>query len=773
MPALLPFTAFALLFAMLCAKGKEWRVSVLIAATLWGLTVAVTTEALSAIHALALPALITVWLLVNAAAAWSLYQVKDGFGVYSLAVAGSRFRGADKTFVLAAGVIVALVGLTGLLYPPNTADAMSYHMPRIVHWLHNHTVGFYPTHELRQLNMQPWSEYAMLHFHALYGGDRLDNLVQCFSLAGCAIGVSLIAKLLGARLRGQILAALLSVTIPEGILAASAAQNDYVLSFWLVALTYYLLASRQDRSVVNLLGIGSALGLACLTKTTAFILAPPIILVLVLLWDWREKTLNLRYLFLAGAIALALNAGIFARNDQLFGSPLGPSAAAPPRNFKYTNDQFGVSVTASNVVRNIALHAATSDAVWNQKVEGAIYLLFRFLHIDGNDPRTTWDGASFHVPLEPRHEAGTGNPLHCLLIFTTLFLLLWRWRTPELRSASVLALGLVTAFILFCAVLRWQPWHTRVHLSSFVLWAAVSGTVLSRLWTRSATTTLGVLLLLAALPEVFENSIRPLFFFTGAPGTLNQPRQSLYFNDGMRLMEPYVAAAKFARAQQCRDIGFNVAMDGFDRGFEYPMLVLLGDEQGTRNVSDVDVRNPSKMYAAAAATRPCVVICPDCVADMPDWKSYAAQFASVRVFDEVAVLTTRPAIEEECAVAFKGWYSQERSGSDWWRWSSGTSELQVFVPKDQDIVLDGLLASFQPPNTIDILLNGTSEAQIANPSPGLGSLRGLSLHLPKGENVIQFTSRTPGIQPPTDTRILAFSLRNLRIEAGRACELLQ
>ena len=320
----------------------------------------------------------------------------------------------------------------------------------------------------------------MLHLHALYGGDRLDNLVQCFSMAGSAIAVSLIAKLLGARLRGQILAALLSVTIPEGILTGSGAQNDYVLSFWMAALTYYLLAFRQDRSVVNSSGHRQRLGLACLTKTTAFILAPPIILALLLLWDWRERTVNLRYLLFAGAIVLALNAGIFARNYQLFGSPLGPTAAAPLRKFKYTNDRFGVSTTASNVVRNIALHAGTSDAVWNQKVESAINLLFRLLRINGNDPRTTWDGTPFHVPSKSLHEADAGNPLHSILIFATLFLLLWQWRTPELRSASVLALGPVMAFLLFCAVLRWQPWHTRVHLSSFVLWAAVSGTALAR-----------------------------------------------------------------------------------------------------------------------------------------------------------------------------------------------------------------------------------------------------------------------------------------------------
>ncbi len=771
MPVLLPVTAFALWFAAFRAKGTTWRVSVLVAATLWGLTVAVATEALSLIHALARPALAAVWLLANAGAAWSLYRSKRGFGTETTASV-PYWRGADKLFVLAAGAIIALVGLTGLLYPPNTADAMSYHMPRIVHWLHNQSVGFYATHELRQLRMQPWSEYAMLHLHALSGSDRWDNLVQCFSMAGCAIGVSLIAQLLGARRRGQILAALLSVTIPEGILAASGAQNDYVLSFWLVALTYYLLAFRQDRSAIPLLGAGSALGLACLTKTTAFLFAPPLTLAMLFLWDWRKKAVGLRYLVLACAIVLFVNAGILTRNYQLFHSPFGPSAEAPPARFKYTNDQFGVTTTASNVIRNIALHAGTSDAVWDQKVEVAIKLLCRFLHIDVNDPRTTWDGPPFQVPLDVRHEAVTGNFLHCILIGTTLLLLLWRWRNPELRSASVLALGLVMAFLIFCAVLRWSPWNTRVHLSLFVLWAAVSGTVLSRLWTRSATNTLCVLLLLAAIPYVFENSIRPLFFFFGAPGSLNQPRQSLYFNENTHLMEPFITAARFARSQQCGEIGFNVALDGYDRGFEYPMLILLGDEQGTLNVNDVDVRNPSRIYAAATNPRPCVVICPDCVADMPDWKSYAAQFASVRVFDEVAVLTTKPAIQDKCSVGFKGWYSQERSGSAWWRWSSGTSELQIYVPKEQEIALNGDLAAIQPPDTVQILLNGISQAQFEVPSTG-ATFNGLSLHLPKGESVVRFVSRNPGIQPSGDTRLLAFSLRNLQIQAGEACELFQ
>ena len=145
------------------------------------------------------------------------------------------------------------------------------------------SVSFYATPELRQLKMPPWAEYAMLQFHGLSGGDRFDGLVQWFSFAGSVAGVSLIAGLLGAGMRGQALAAVLCATIPQGLLEASGAKNDCVAAFWLVALVYYLLRFGRDPSAGNAWGIGGALGLACLTKTIAFVLAPPLVASLALL----------------------------------------------------------------------------------------------------------------------------------------------------------------------------------------------------------------------------------------------------------------------------------------------------------------------------------------------------------------------------------------------------------------------------------------------------------------------------------------------------------
>ena len=107
------------------------------------------------------------------------------------------------------------VAFIALVSPPNTPDAMLYHMPRVVYWLEHHNVSLYPTIYPPQAFMPPWSEYALTHLFALAEGDRFVNLVQWFSLVGCGLGVSLVARSLGAAPLGQVFAAAAAMTIPR------------------------------------------------------------------------------------------------------------------------------------------------------------------------------------------------------------------------------------------------------------------------------------------------------------------------------------------------------------------------------------------------------------------------------------------------------------------------------------------------------------------------------------------------------------------------------
>lgn len=51
----------------------------------------------------------------------------------------------------------------------------------------------------------------------LAGGDRFVSLVQWLAFVGSGIAVGLIAEELGAKLRGEVLAAFLCTALPQGI----------------------------------------------------------------------------------------------------------------------------------------------------------------------------------------------------------------------------------------------------------------------------------------------------------------------------------------------------------------------------------------------------------------------------------------------------------------------------------------------------------------------------------------------------------------------------
>jgi hypothetical protein len=69
---------------------------------------------------------------------------------------------------------------------------MQYNMPRVIMWIENRSVHFYPTLDYQQLMMSPWSEYAMAHLTMLQGSDRLVNLVAWFAFLASIIGVFLV-----------------------------------------------------------------------------------------------------------------------------------------------------------------------------------------------------------------------------------------------------------------------------------------------------------------------------------------------------------------------------------------------------------------------------------------------------------------------------------------------------------------------------------------------------------------------------------------------------
>ena len=153
---------------------------------------------------------------------------------------------------------------------------MTYHLPRALHWLQNQSLAHYPTSILRQLFMPPFAEMGILHVLALSNGDHLAFVVQWLSMAGALLAVWVLTEQVTNRREAALTAVAFAATLPMGLLQASSTQNDWVLTVWLAIAAVFVLAYRRDNSTKSVIGAALAIGLALLTKGTAFIFGFPL-----------------------------------------------------------------------------------------------------------------------------------------------------------------------------------------------------------------------------------------------------------------------------------------------------------------------------------------------------------------------------------------------------------------------------------------------------------------------------------------------------------------
>ena len=586
MLAVLPCVYFILVFILLRSlarhNSRPIRESLLLSAVICGVSVFLFTETLSLFKAVTPLCVTLVWTagIVTVAAC-----IVARFSKTAPAKPVMPVLTPFDTFLLCLLLLVVLIsGSIAIAAPPNTWDSMTYHMSRVMHWIQNRTVSFYPTNTVRQLYSNPWAEYAILHFQVLSDGDHFANLVQWFSMLGCIVGASLIAHQFGTDRHGQLLSGILVATIPMGILQASSTQNDYVASFWMITFAYYCLLLKQEIRTEHLLAAGISLGLALLTKGTAYIYAFPFI---VWLGISLIKTVNWQKWLGAGttvvSVAFLINLPHYARNFSLSGSPTGPHTI---RGFKFTNDFVSFPALVSNVIRNTGLHMGTPFQYMNGAFERVICEIHSLMNIHINDARLTWKGTQFHVRELNYSENTSGNLAHLILIVVSLLLIAYLSRKKKFSVAGSYPLVLVSAGILFAGYLRWQPWHSRLHLPLFVLWMPFVAATLRAELSKTNVRAIGITLILLSTPWLLYQVPRSP---TARENVFNTNRTTQYFRNYPGLEQTYRDATAFLEQEKHSQIG--LLLGGND--LEYPLFVLLGKANSTMRLEHVHVNNGS------------------------------------------------------------------------------------------------------------------------------------------------------------------------------------
>ncbi|PTX91629.1 hypothetical protein [Opitutus sp. ER46] len=603
MLVLLPAVAFVLVLVLARRRFApgSWRDAFLLAAIGLGAVSVLATEALSAGGLIGRPGVIAYWIAVIAAAAIGLARTPRAGGTGGAAGTEPAPAEAERLTLgarlLLAGIVVYVVGtgVIAIVAPPNTWDVMEYHLPKVMHWIQNGSIGFYPTAIPRQNHLAPGAEFAVLHLHLLAGSDRFTNLVAWFSMLGCAIGVSLITRRLGANLLAQVVATAFTVTLPMGIMQASSAQTDYVAAFWFVSFVYFLLRllAAPALSWPLLLAMSAALGLAVFTKATAYLLAPPF-----LVWMAVVLVRRLRWRVLAPfaaitAVFLVLNAGHYARNTRVYGHPLGPREEPTP-NSRYALESHAPAALVSSLAKHVGTHLNSPWVGFNAAVQRQYVALHEHLGWKFDDPRTSFGPAfaRFRIGRTDFQDETAGNPLHFFVGLLGFALVL---AVPTLRRDRALltyALAIGVSFLLFAGYLKWHPWMSRLHLGVFVgaaPFVAIALTRVARGWPALA---LAGLLLVLSLPWLLFCQERPLI---ARENIFNTPREGLYFKTPhQKYAAAYVAASEFFRAHPVTRVGLITG----NSSWEYMAWRLFPGEASEMRFQHVMVQDPSGALAA-------------------------------------------------------------------------------------------------------------------------------------------------------------------------------
>ena len=592
---LLPFLALLAWTHAFRRAGRGWLEAATASFIVFGVTVALATELQSVLGALTAVGSTVAWVIATLVA---LVVAQRAPAPAAADADPAPLRAGELAPVV---LLLVLTGIVAWLAAPNSYDGLTYHLVRVERWIQQGSVRPFATWNTRQLFMPPWSEYAMLQFRLLSGGDRLANLVEWGCFAAACGGASLLARALGGSRSAAVLAAGLVATLPMAVAQASGTQTDVVAACWAVlaaAFGYRLLTAVPRRPDTVLAAL--ALALAAESKQTSLLFGAVALLpVLGLLLARRRFRTAVELAGVALAAVLVIAGPQVQRNRAVFGSALGDPVWRD--DVAMTTRQ--PNQVAGNVLRNLAVHFGTPIDGVNDAVMRGVAGVSRAIGANPDDPRTTWNSHFIATPWNT-HEESAPNPLHLLLIIGCLA----GWGLAKATAAQRwFVVSLLAGLVIFCAELKWQSYNSRLHTPLFVLalaWAAVR---LER-WPLAARRGLLLLLTLAALPGALCNYTRPLVTLPGGaitprPGLLATSRTDGYFTYEPLLAEPYLDVAHKIAASGCNDVGMHTWPDAW----EYPVMAVVRDAGSAARFRAVGVTNASARFMTDRAP-PCLLL---------------------------------------------------------------------------------------------------------------------------------------------------------------------
>ncbi|MBN1267929.1 MAG: hypothetical protein JXA25_20725 [Anaerolineales bacterium] len=562
--AYLPFVVLLLMAtsAVLSLQDEEnggWRAGVLSAIILWFAVIWLSTEVLSAFTILTQFTVLGVWIVSLAAVLYRCWTI-------SARHPQLRLRGYSLSFkkLFPAGILIFCIFLisfaVAVIAPPNNNDSISYHLPRVLHWIQNRSVDFYPTVIARQLFMPPLAEYGLLQMVILGESDASLGLLQWICFAGAVLGVSLSSRWLGVGKRGQWMAALFAATLPMAILQSTSTQNDLVAAFFAIALLERILRVLSQKRIepVSILWISLITALGMYTKGTFAAFCIPF-LVMLGIFTLRREGLRKAFILASSVLLLTtlVSAPLWIRNTMAYGCFLGPEV--------YLSSQQGLFykplVLLSNLIKNFSFHLSTPVGTLNLFFKGVYVRIHELIGINLETTSLHQGNGNFSFSAFSNHEDLAGNPVHFLFfLVVSTWIILRGWKKLSGIQKTFAAFWALS-WLFFSFLFPWQPWGSRLQLSLFILGAPLvaipfDGPAFKR---RDYTAAVGLFLL--ALPWLLFNKIRPVLGFrpyTAVPSVFTASNNVILYANRPNVRDSFTRLTRVIIQADCDSIGMEI-----------------------------------------------------------------------------------------------------------------------------------------------------------------------------------------------------------------------
>lgn len=577
---------------------------------LWTLALFFITEIYSFFHLLRFVPLAATWSALSGILfIWLIIQKKRSKNPSSPLKHTSILKHTSKIppWALIAVLLGTIVLYLSFRTVPYNWDSMTYHLPRIAHWAQNGSIAHYATNILRQISSPVLAEFVNLHVFILWSGsDFLFNILQCSSYLTCAAAVYAISRKLRCTPAFCATASLLFASMPIAFAEALTTQVDNFATLWLLFFVYILLdftdletKIRFNRSsIVKVCILSLCVSFGYLTKPSVCIAMAimAVWLLAVCLCRRDSPKVLIKLIFCAAPVLLLTLLPEIIRNLKTF-SAIASSGTGQRQLIGTLQPLYVLVNFIKNFVYNLPNVYLYSSSDFLAKI---VQKTAGLLKVDLNAPSIAEDGRTFFLHSAPNFAHDTAiNPVIAVLFILCIIIGLLKLRKKNLKKILLgYSFTASVCFLIFCMVLRWEPYVTRYMVSYLALLCPAIAVSLQNNTSGSFRAAILGIICFVCFCDLGSMILyhRNMCVRSGA-----DQRPYGYFTNRTSEYEPYVQISQYIAENGFRQIGLSMGEDNY----EYPLWYLL--KNSADRIEHVCVQNESAVYADCSFIPECII----------------------------------------------------------------------------------------------------------------------------------------------------------------------